>query len=156
MANHDLIGHYRQNYWAMLPTGSLIRDELYVADQFGDIAALADELGNLIVRGTKTATCSALWEWEAENPLPAIGLHTIVLDGQNAPLCIIKITDVIIQPSNAVDALFAWQEGEGDRTLQIWRDEHWHYFTRTFANIGKAPTPDMPLMCERFRVIYPT
>ena len=56
---------YWQAYLTSLPNTSS-RTEGYVAEKFGDNASLADELGNLILRGTKTATCSALWEWEAE------------------------------------------------------------------------------------------
>jgi uncharacterized protein YhfF len=42
----------------------------------------AGELGALIVAGIKTATCSALRAYEAERePLPSVGLKTIVLDG---------------------------------------------------------------------------
>jgi uncharacterized protein YhfF len=36
----------------------------FAAEPFGDNPHLADELGRLIVQGIKTATCSALWEWE--------------------------------------------------------------------------------------------
>ena len=65
-----------QNYWeqflASLPPDSPYRTKTYVAEGWGDGPAMADELGALIAQGTKTATCSALWEWEAEgNPIPA-------------------------------------------------------------------------------------
>jgi uncharacterized protein YhfF len=39
-------------------------------------------------------------------------------------------------------------EGEGDESLQDWRDGHQDYFTR---NGGFSP--DMLLWCERFRLI---
>jgi uncharacterized protein YhfF len=53
-----------------------------------------------------------------------------------------------------VDAKFAYEEGEGDRSLEYWRDAHWRFFSRTLPTIGKEPSVDMPLVCERFRVIY--
>ena len=57
-------------YWSTfletLPADSPVRDEPYVAEGWGDSPRLADELGALIAAGTKTATCSALWEYEAE------------------------------------------------------------------------------------------
>ena len=31
---------------------------------------------------------------------------------------------------------------------------HWRFFSRTLPNIGKEPATDMPLVCERFRVVY--
>ncbi len=155
--NRDMIEQYWQKYLVTLPADSPTRSEHYVAEQFGDNPALANELGALIMSGTKTATCSALWEWEAErHPIPVAGLKTIVLNGNNQPICIIETIEVAIKPFNEVDAQFAWEEGEGDRTLDTWRARHWRYFGRTLPKIGKQPTLDMPLVCERFRVIYPT
>ena len=128
----------------------------YTAEQFGDNPELAEELAQLIVQGVKTATCSALWEWEAEgSPIPEVGQKIIVLDSRNEPLCIIETTEVAIRPYNDVDEQFAYEEGEDDRSLATWREGHWRYFSRVLPKIGQTPTPDMPLVCERFRVVYP-
>lgn len=51
--------------------------------------------------------------------------------------------------------LFAAAEGEGDRSLAYWRAAHWRYFSRTLLTISRAPAEDMPLVCERFRLLYP-
>ncbi|NEQ26775.1 MAG: ASCH domain-containing protein, partial [Microcoleus sp. SIO2G3] len=45
--------------------------------------------------------------------------------------------------------------GEGDRSLEYWREAHWRYFSRVLPKIGKEPTIDMLLVCERFKVVYP-
>ena len=146
---------YWNGFLETLPADSPLRDERYVAEAWGDSPRLADELGALIVDGTKTATCSALWEYEAEgSALPEVGSKTVVLDGNGDPLCIMETTEVEVHPYNEVDARFAYEEGEGDRTLEYWRDAHWRFFSRTLPEIGKEPTTDMPLVCERFRVIY--
>jgi uncharacterized protein YhfF len=149
------IGAYWQSYLDTLSADSPVRNEGYVAEAWGDSPRLADELGTLIVAGTKTATCSALWEYEADGePLPRIGLKTIVLDGNGDPLCIVETTKVEVRPYKEIDARFAYEEGEGERSLEYWRDAHWRYFSRTLPDVGKEPTMDMPLVCERFRVIY--
>ena len=127
----------------------------YEAEGFGDSPALADQLGHLILSGVKTATCSALWEWQAEQrDPPTVGYRSIVLDGRETPLCIIETTEVSIWAFEAVDERFAFEEGEDDRTLASWRRSHWDFFSRTLARIGRQPSPDMPLVCERFRVIH--
>ena len=116
---------------------------------------MEDELGALIASGTKTAACSALWEYEAEGePLPKVGSKTIVVDGNGNPFCIVEMTEVEVVPYDRVDARFAYEEGEGDRSLAYWRDAHRRFFTRTLPNVGREPTTEMPLVCERFRVIY--
>ncbi len=126
-----------------------------VAEGFGDSPALAEELGQLIYRGLKTATCASLWEHEAEGiPIPQVGLYDIVLDGQGEPLTINELTEVTIRPYDEVDAAFAYEEGEGDRSLASWRDGHWRFFSRVLAKIGREADPKMPLICQRFRVVF--
>lgn len=153
MKNYQ-IEQYWQAYLATLPnpTSSV---GTYDAGQFGDRPDLADELGNLVLKGVKTATCSALWEWEAEgSELPEVGSKSIVLDGHGNPLCIIETIEVVIRAFNQVDAEFAYAEGENDRSLESWREEHWQYFWRVLPQIAKQPSLEMLLVCERFRVVY--
>lgn len=152
---NEAVQQFWQAYLATLPADSPVRNERYVAEWFGDNPDLANELAALILDGTKTATCSALWEWEAEGePLPTVGLKTIVLDGNEKPVCIIETTEVTVTPYQAVDAQFAYEEGEGDRSLAYWREAHWRFFSRSLAAINRQPTEAMPLVCERFRVVY--
>jgi uncharacterized protein YhfF len=151
----ELVTQYWQRYLNTLPPASPVRAEPYLAEGFGDSPAMAEELGDLVVRGLKTATCSALWEWQAEgDPLPAAGLKTVVLNGRDEPWCIIEVTEVTIRPFNEVDDRFAYEEGEGDRSLAYWRAAHRRFFSRTLPRIGRSFEETMPLVCERFRVIY--
>jgi uncharacterized protein YhfF len=114
---------YWQGYLDTLPADSSLRDERYVAEGWGDSPQMADGLGALIAAGTKTAASSALWEYEAEGEsLPAVGVKTIVIDGNGDPLCFVETTEVEIRPYEEVDAKFAYEEGEGDRSLEYWRE----------------------------------
>jgi uncharacterized protein YhfF len=146
---------YWKDFLATQPPDSSYHARTYVAEAFGDHPQLADELGALIVNGIKTGTCSALWEWEAEgNPIPEVGLISITLNGAGEPICIIETTEVTQRRFNEVDEDFAYSEGEGDRTLQYWREAHTRFFSRVLAKIGRNFSEDMPLICERFKVIY--
>jgi uncharacterized protein YhfF len=71
-----------------------------------------------------------------------------VLDGADVPVAVIETTELTQRRFDEVDAAFAVDEGEGDRTLASWRRVHQNYFGRqgTFA-------PDMLLWCERFRLV---
>ena len=111
---------------------------------FGDSPALADELLELVVKGVKTATCST----EDEPNTSTSGERWVVLDGSGTPRCVIESVEVSYRRYNEVDAAFAHEEGEGDRSLNHWRDAHRRYFTR----IGRF-SEDMMLMCERFRLV---
>jgi uncharacterized protein YhfF len=122
---------------------------------FGAGAEMADDLGGLVVKGIKTATCSLYWEYEAGlEVLPKTGDLSIILDGQDMPMCLIETLSVKVMPFNMVDAQFAYDEGEGDRSLDYWRQAHWQFFGRTCAEIGRQLSEEMPVVCERFRVMY--
>ena len=71
-----------------------------------------------------------------------------MLDGCGEPRCVIETTEVTYRRFGEVDEAFAFEEGEGDRSLQYWRDAHRNYFGRQ----GKF-REDMMLMCERFRLV---
>ena len=111
---------------------------------FGDGPALADELLALVMKGVKTATCST----EDEPNISAPGERWIVLDGHGTPACAIETTEVTYRRYNEVDVAFAYEEGEGDRSLAYWREAHRTYFGR----LGRF-SEDMMLMCERFRLV---
>lgn len=153
--NKETIEIYWQKFLSTLPPESPYHSKTYIAEGWGDTSAMADELGALIAQGTKTGTCSALWEWEAEgNPIPEVGLITIALDGRGEPLCIVETVEVSIRKYNEVDADFARAEDEGDLSLEYWRAAHKRFFTRILSKFGREFSEDMPLVCERFRVIY--
>lgn len=151
----ESIQAYWQKFISTLPADSPYRTRTYLAEGWGDSPEMADELGALIAEGVKTGTCSAVWDWEAEgNPVPEVGLITIVLNGHGEPLCIVETAEVTIRKYNEVDADFARAEGEGNLSLEYWREAHRNFFSRTLPKIGREFSEDMPLVCERFKVIY--
>ncbi|NQW08997.1 MAG: ASCH domain-containing protein [Alphaproteobacteria bacterium] len=111
---------------------------------FGDGPALADELAELVLAGTKTATCWPV----SEGPRTEVGKHMVVLDGRADPVAVIETVELTQRRFIEVGADFAHDEGEGDRSLVSWRVDHERYFTR---NGGFSP--DMRLYCERFRLV---
>ena len=54
-----------------------------------------------------------------------------------------------------VDAAFAWDEGEGDRTLDDWKRGHWRYFSRECESLGRSMSEDAEVCLERFELFYP-
>jgi len=69
-------------------------------------------------------------------------------------MCIIETTDIEIIAFIDVVEKHAYEEGEGDRSLDYWREVHWAFFVEECKSIGREPTEDMPVVCERFRLIY--
>ena len=156
-ANQDLrIQAYWTTFLGSLPDGTVSAHTAYQAWGFGDGSEMADSLGALVRNGTKTATASLVWAYEVEDePLPKVGDFSIILDGQGEPLCIIQMTEINICPFDEVDEEQAYLEGEGDRSLGFWREVHWEFFSRECEVLGHDPSQKMPVLCERFKLVYP-
>lgn len=124
--------------------------------RFGDSPELADELLALVLEGRKTATCDAVWRFESDaEAIPKPGDLSIILDGAGTPRCVIETTEIRVMPLNEVDAQFAYDEGEGDRSREYWYAAHEAYFSRTLPDIGREFSPEMPVVLERFKLRYP-
>src|SRR4051794_7744674 len=97
-------------------TGEAI--EKYDAWPFGDTPELADELAELVIHGPKRATAGLLAASEADgDAVPVEGGYSVVTDGAGKPVCVIRTSKVVVQRLGNIDAAFAWDEGEGDRSL---------------------------------------
>jgi len=122
---------------------------------FGATPEQADELAQLVLDGTKTATAGSAWDYEAEDvPLPEVGGLGIVVDGDGCPQALVRTTEVAVVPFDQVDAEHARLEGEGDLSLAGWREVHERFFTES-AGHERGFSPDMPVVLERFKVVYP-
>jgi uncharacterized protein YhfF len=60
---------------------------------------------------------------------------------------------VDVVPFDEVTAEHAHAEGEDDRTLESWRRIHREFF-ENHIDVGRHFSVDMPMVCERFRVLY--
>lgn len=124
---------------------------------FGGEPEQADRLLQLVLTGVKTATSSALWDYEhEEEPLPTGGQLSILLDGDARPRALVEVTDVVVVPFDEVDAEHARLEGEGEGegSLEQWRADHELFFAGVNSH-GRPFAPDMPVVLERFRIVHP-
>ncbi len=120
---------------------------------FGATPEVSDELLGLVLDGTKTATSSARADYaDEEEPLPEPGMLGIVLDGAGHPRALVVTTEARVVPFDQVDAEHAREEGEGDGSLEHWREVHERVFTERAAGGFQQ---DMLVVLERFRVLYP-
>ena len=123
---------------------------------FGNTAGLADELVELVLAGKKRATTSLESEFQDKpEEAPIERGYSVVTDFYGHPKCIVRTIEVRTIPYNEVDAEFAFEEGEGDQSLDYWRGVHWDYFNRQCIELGVQPSETMPVICERFELLYP-
>ncbi|MBS1797583.1 MAG: ASCH domain-containing protein [Acidobacteria bacterium] len=123
---------------------------------FGNGPDIARELAELVIAGRKRATAS-LVEYNERHPetAPVAGGYSVVTDFEGVPLCVLRTTEIRLRPFDEVDEAFAFDEGEGDRTLSDWRDGHRRYFTREAAEFGFEFHEKSLVACERFELLFP-
>lgn len=116
--------------------------------QIGDSPELANALADLVIKGLKTASCGSLASYQQEAFAPRIGSYNIILNGEDVPVCVIRLVSMRLVRFCDVTAEFARKEGEGDLSLAYWRKEHQRFFTREgyFSE-------DMELIAEEFEVV---
>jgi uncharacterized protein YhfF len=145
-----------QAYLASVSDADDAARQFYEAFRIGTSPESADEGAALIMRGVKTTTSSLLWTYESANkPLPKIGSLSILTDGRGDPVCVVETILMEVKAFAEVDAAFARDYGEWDRTLEGWRAHSWALHVERCRALGKTPRPEMPVVCERFRVVYP-
>lgn len=115
----------------------------------------ANHLASLVIQGEKRGTASLLWIYEAKNePLPEVGQLSVITNWDGIPQCIVEVIGIEIKPFSEVPAEFAYEEGEGDKSLDYWRRVHWEFFSMECEEIGKTPAEEMPVVLEKFKVIW--
>jgi uncharacterized protein YhfF len=88
---------------------------------FGDNPTLADQLLALVLDGKKRATC-----WATSEGLKGalLGKSMVALDGKRRPRVVLRTRELVQRRFDEVDEQFAYDEGEGDRSLAYWRKAH--------------------------------
>jgi uncharacterized protein YhfF len=136
-------------YWLRFVAATGI-DGPHTAWGFGDTEQMATELGLLVRDGPKRATASLRSVYDGNEPMPRAGDLGVILDGRGRPLCVIRTTAVEVRRFGDVDTEFAWTEGEGDRTLEFWREAHVRFFTAD----GRPFSEDSEVVLERFELLW--
>lgn len=124
-------------------------------DGYGDSAELSRELLGLIKSGRKRAGTGLLWAYEHDGErIAETGDIEIVVDHCNQPALITRIVRSEVIAFSEVTAEYAATEGEGDGSLESWREGHWNFFSRECKRIGREPTQTMPVICNVFEVLH--
>jgi len=123
---------------------------------FGLTAEQADELGALVLEGPKRATAGLVADFETEGtPLPQVGDHNVFVLGDGKPAGVLRTTDIRIGPLSSADEQFAWDEGEGDRSLGYWLEVHRDYCRRRCEVLDVPYSEAVAVAFERFELVWP-
>jgi ribosomal protein S18 acetylase RimI-like enzyme len=81
--------------------------------------------------------------------------YSVLTEFDGRPRAVIRTTVLERRPFAEVDAAFAWDEGEGDRTLADWKEGHRRFFARELETFGRHFDEGMPVDLERFELLCP-
>ena len=65
-----------------------------------------------------------------------------------------KINKDSYETFNNVSKEHAFKEGEGDRSLEYWREVHKKFFRECLEEYGLEFSENMKVVCEEFEVVY--
>ncbi len=120
---------------------------------FGDSPEMSDRLAKLVLDGENSATSAWLASYEAEGiDIPEVGDLSIMCDGADRPLALLRTADVRKIPFADVGPEIARAEGEG--TLDEWKAEHRDFFARECATLGIEFDPEGDVVVEFVEVLY--
>jgi uncharacterized protein YhfF len=104
---------------------------------------MEERLAGLIIAGRKRAT---VWNGQEDNPTKP-GMNWVVTANAR-PVAVIETLSVGQCRFDAIDADFAFEEGEGDCGLAYWRIVHQAFFEKE-----RSFSPKMTLWWEKFRLV---
>ncbi|MEH1098688.1 ASCH domain-containing protein [Micromonospora sp. CPCC 205561] len=116
----------------------------------GTPGELRARLNTLVLAGVKTATAGLLTEYAGEGEeLERVGERLVLVDDADALVGVVQVTGVEVVRFAEVPWEFARSEGEGDRSIEEWREGHAAYWAR----VGTPVTADSEVVCIRFRLV---
>jgi len=94
--------------------------------------------------------------YEPNQQKPFVGEYDVILNSHAEPVCVTMTDTVRTMPFLEVDADDARHEGEGNRSLDSWRQTHAAFFAKEYARAGrKFDSQTAQLLLETFHVVYP-
>ncbi|MEU4776317.1 ASCH domain-containing protein [Micromonospora sp. NPDC023633] len=116
----------------------------------GTPGELRTRLNTLVLAGVKTATAGLTTEYAEEGEeLEHAGERLALVDDGDALVGVVEVTGVEVVRFADVPWDFARAEGEGDRSIEEWREGHAAYWAR----VGTPVTDDSEVVCIRFRLV---
>ncbi len=128
----------------------------YKTRTFGRSAEMANILVPLIASGEKTGTFALTAEYERDPAArPSKGDYFVVTWFDGRPALVYRVTEVATVPFSGIDLEHVAVEGPSARQVDIWRKIHWPYWSGMLREWGQEPSEDMPVVFQRFDLLYP-
>lgn len=124
------------------------------ARRMGRTAELCDRLTGYVLARQKTGVFSQPEDFP-DGALPRAGDYAILVNFSDEPRCLIRYDECHVLPFKAVGPEHVAVETPALRDLAAWRKFHRGYWEPVLAARGQAYTEDLPIVFQRFTVVYP-
>jgi uncharacterized protein YhfF len=116
--------------------------------EIGTPGEMRQRLNGLILAGRKRATAGLLLDYLRENEeLEFVGERLALVDDDQRRIATVEVVRVDTVPFGEVSWKFAQTEGEGDESLDEWREGHRRFWT-SFGEVVDDATPVVLLWFE--------
>ncbi len=118
--------------------------------EIGSPGAMRQRLNQLILDGHKRATAGLLIDYVRDDEeLESEGELLSLVDDDNEHVATVRVVDVMTVPFIEVPWTFAQAEGEGDESLEEWREGHRRYWWE----YGEVIDDHSPIVLIWFEVV---
>lgn len=126
----------------------------FVEASYAGSRQTTDKLLALYLNGKKTAGSSIKEDFiSAGDPLPKVGNFWIILNSNDEPKCIVKTIHIVENKFKDVPVEIAEAEGEGDLSLEYWRNTHRKFYSPFLKTWGVEDLDDATVITEFFNVV---
>lgn len=134
--------------------GLEVSEDFFRVQHFGRDARVANMLINLIAAGEKRGTFTSPWIFEGDpDKTPTIGGYVVITDFDGNPKLLLRTTTLRTMAFDEISERETSVDGPAVRSLDVWRQVHWAYFTRELEDLNLKPAKDMPVTIEEFEVV---
>lgn len=121
---------------------------------FGSDEAESVSVMEQLLRGEKRAISHCVpYYIVTRSPMPRVGDYTMVTDFYGNPGCIVKCTEVVIDPVGAISEEIAVLEAQGD--LSLWQQRKRQEFQALSEKSRFHYHDDLPVLMELVERVYP-
>jgi uncharacterized protein YhfF len=143
-----------QELWDLFSKRNNINDR-YEAWAFCGGGSVGDLLAGHVIEGTKTSTSSSYISYQTANdPIPCAGDYSVILYDNGDAACIIRTTKITLTPFDEVPERHAYLEGDGDRSLALWREIHRDAFKPDYDQAGLPFDEHGLCVLEEFELVF--
>ncbi len=135
---------------------SEIPQDLFVEASYAGHRNITDTLLNLYLAGKKSAGSSVLEDFlTVGDPVPRVGNFWILLDSHDEPRLILRTERIETHKFKDVPLSVALAEGEGDLSLEYWREGHARFYTPFLKAWGIRHIDEATIVTEFYKIVYP-